>query len=291
VAGHPTDRLQKMKASHESRIELLTSIQEEKRSHVLLYGANVGVHNAPISWQKAAEAMVPNRFPSDSRGIVLGLRNSSFYDHEDNYWLLEQEHLKRQFEATVKPLLRSSEAPHFSIFVLAPQPLLIQLGSLLSDIPAADVFQLHREPPTWHWQKSPKNFEYIIQQPGNSGSTVALNISLSATIDDDRIESVLGEDVAIWTLTIDEPHNDFLKSREQLRLFRENFRRLLDNIKQQHGQDTILHVFPAMPVSAAVEIGRVWMPKADIPLCIYDQNTGRGGFVSTLSIGGKVELR
>ena len=29
---------------------------------------------------------------------------------------------------------------------------------------------------------------------------------------------------------------------------------------------SLLHVFPAMPVAAAVETGRVWMPKADLPL-------------------------
>ena len=289
VAGHPTERLQSMKASHETRVELLTSIQEEKRSHILLYGANIGEHASPVSWQKAVEAMVPNRFPADSRGIELGLRNSSYYDDEDSYWELEHEHLKRQFERSVKSLLATGKASHLSVFALAPQPLLIQLGSLLSDIPAADVFQLHREPPTWHWQESPKLFEYNIQQSGNSSGVVALNISLSASIDNARIESVLGESVAIWTLTIGEPHNDFMKGKEQLQHFRETLRKLLGEIKKQHGQDTILHVFPAMPVSAAVEAGRVWMPKADMPLCIYDQNANRGGFVKAFSIGGKKE--
>jgi len=289
ASGHTVKRLQEMKASHESRVELLTSIQEEKRSHIILYGANVGTHSAPVSSQKAAAAMVPNRFPADSRGIILGLRNSSYYDHEDDYWALERENLSRQFERMVKPILAEGEAPHFSIFALAPQPLLIQLGRLLSDIPAADVFQLHREPPTWLWQESPDGFEYKIQRPGNSGSDVALNISLSASIDNARIESVLGNDVAIWTLTIDEPHNDFMKGKDQLRVFRETFRKLLGEIKKQHGQDTVLHVFPAMPVSAAVEVGRIWMPKADMPLCIYDQNADRGGFVKALLIGGKAE--
>ena len=42
VQGHPAERLQLMKASHEARIELLTSLQEDKKSHVLLYGANIG---------------------------------------------------------------------------------------------------------------------------------------------------------------------------------------------------------------------------------------------------------
>ena len=39
VDGHPVARLQQMKRKHEDRIELLTSITSDKRSHVVLYGA------------------------------------------------------------------------------------------------------------------------------------------------------------------------------------------------------------------------------------------------------------
>ncbi|WP_367171484.1 hypothetical protein [uncultured Aureimonas sp.] len=39
-----------------------------------------------------------------------------------------------------------------------------------------------------------------------------------------------------------------------------------------------------MPVSAAVDVGRVWMPKADLPMRIYDQNKGLGGFIPTILI-------
>ena len=56
----------------------------------------------------------------------------------------------------------------------------------------------------------------------------------------------------------------------------------MDRIKVRHGQDVLLHVFPAVPVSIAVEVGRVWMPKVDLPLCIYDQNRKLGGFTKAL---------
>ena len=58
----------------------------------------------------------------------------------------------------------------------------------------------------------------------------------------------------------------------------------MDRIKAAHGQDSMLHLFPAVPVSIAVEIGRVWMPKADLPLRIYDQNPRTGGFSMTFDI-------
>jgi len=61
-------------------------------------------------------------------------------------------------------------------------------------------------------------------------------------------------------------------------------RPLLDRIKARHGQNTALHIFPAASVAVAVELGRVRMPKADMPWRIYDQVNSRGGFVPALSI-------
>ena len=282
--GHPIERLRQMKRKHEERIELLASLQEENQSHVILYGANIGRHNAPVSWEKAYQAMLPNWYPAKKPAIELSLKNSSFHDHEDSYWKFEQENLQRQFNQTVKPILFSGQVKHFSIFALAPQPLLVELGRLLSDIPAAEVYQLHREPPNWIWQENLDDFDYIMQQPVDYKETVALNLSLSATVDNTRITSVLGNDISIWTLTIENPNNDYLKSREQLSLFRQRFRQILDRIKAMHGQDVELNLFPAVPVSVAVEIGRVWMPKADLPFIVYDQNSKTRGFSMTFDI-------
>jgi len=278
VEGHPVERLREMKRKHEGRIELLTSLMENKRSYILLYGANVGQHRAPVSWEKATQAMLPNWYPAEKPAIELSLKSSSFHDHEENYWLIERENLRRKFNQQVTPRLAAGHVEHFSIFALAPQPLLMELGCLISDIPAAEVYQLHREEPNWIWQKYPEGFDYILHEVDARNETVVLNLSLSATIDNSRITSVFGSDVSIWTLTIENPNNDFLKSRKQLILFRQKFRQLLERIKAKHGQDTILHLFPAVPVSVAVEIGRVWMPKADLPIRIYDQNRQTGGF-------------
>ncbi len=284
VQGHSVERLRSMKARHEERIELLTSLQEDKKSHVLLYGANIGEQNGSLSWKKAATAMFPHRFPAESRGIQLSLGNSSIQDHDPEFWTIEQRNLRLQFLKKVAPRISGAgDIEHLSIFALAPIPLLIQLGSLLSDIPAAEIYQLHREPPDWRWRDSPDSFEYQSESPAECNKIVALNLSLSATIDNSRITDTLGlKDLSIWKLTIENPNNDFLQSKDQLRVFRKEFRWLLNQIKDRHGQDAILHIFPAVPNSVAIEIGRVWMPKADLRLCIYDQNRKLGGFVRTL---------
>lgn len=285
VEGHPATRLQEMKRAHEERNETLTSIAAERHSHILLYGAKIGQHDSHLSWKKAADAMVPTRYPASAHAFEIGLKGSSFFDGEEAYWQIEREQLSRQFTAQLKPQFAAGTISHLSVFALAPIPLLIELGRLLSDIPAAEVYQLHREPADWKWRDAPSTFEYEVRN-GSKADTkaVALVLALSADIVPDRISSVLGSDVAIWTVTHARPGNDYLQSECQLREFRNTLRQVFNEIKAVHGESAELHLFPAIPVSAAVEVGRVWMPKADLPFRVYDQNRATGGFTFSLEI-------
>jgi hypothetical protein len=61
-------------------------------------------------------------------------------------------------------------------------------------------------------------------------------------------------------------------------------RNIYRNIKDRHGDGKMINVFPVLPVSLAVETGRVWMPKADLGLKLFDQVRGRG-FVQAFTIG------
>jgi hypothetical protein len=285
VEGHPVELLRGMKKQHENRIALLTSLRDERASHVLLYGARVGEHDAPLSFKQAVAAIIPQFRPAAERALELSLKNSSYSDAETVYWTLEREHLGRQFSAVVKPLLRAGEIDHLSVFGFAPIPLLMELGRLLSDIPDAEVYQLHREPPGLIWKDDPQSFAYTVERSGpKHGNTVALVLALSAVIQAERVQRVLGAGVPLWTMSHPSPGNDFLQSRLHLRKFREHFRAVLNDIKSVHGEDAALHVFPAIPVSAAIEAGRVWMPKADLPLTVYDQNRATGGFSRAIVI-------
>lgn len=279
--------LRQMKIIHEERIERLTEIKADKTSHVLLYRGMIGEHQPKIDYREAWSAMAPEWYPSSRLPIELGLPNSPFQDNEENFWRFEEESLERQFNKKVKPFLFSeTERNHFSIFAFAAQPLLIKLGALFSDIHPVEVYQRHREPQTWGWIPGPEIFEYKIAEPNSVENIVALNLSLSANIESVRIKQVFGDQkYSEWKLTIETPNNDFLKSKTQLKMFRTEFRTLLNRIKSKHGENSILHIFPAVPVSVAVEIGRVWQPKADLPMVIYDQNRKSTGFIKTLVIG------
>jgi hypothetical protein len=276
--------LRRMKDEHERRIERITGIAENKKSHILLYGTNIGEHSSPLSYHDAAPAMFPRRYPASDVPIELGTVNNSFSDRDPEFWNIEGENLRRKFEQRVRERLAAGEIEHLSVFALAPQPLLVLLGTLLGDIVRSDVYQRHREPPTWEWPASalPQTFE--LREPSASSGPPALVLALSATVSKERITSIVGQEASIWTVTTTTPHNDMMKSREQLSQLRSLLRLVFDQIKAAHGQSTLLHVFPIAPLAAAIEFGRVRMPKADMPWLIYDQVNALNGFIPAVAV-------
>lgn len=286
VAGHTVDRLRKMKAGHEDRVSTLTE-QPSRQSHIVLYGARIAQNDSPLSWSHAHAAIIPKRYPAERKAIEMGFQNSSFADHEPAFWATERTNLNRNFERLVKRPITDGHIEHLSVCAIAPQPLLIELGRLISDLRHADIYQLQREPTTWRWVSDDDSIEFKLSPPREKKKHVALNVSLSANVDNARIHDVLGNDASIWTLTIEQPNNNFLKSPKTLAKFRVATRAAFNAIKIEHGQDTVLNVFPAMPVATAVEFGRVWQPKADMKMVVYDQNRTKDGFIETLTIEDK----
>lgn len=281
---YSAELLKHWKEEHETRIRVVTGIFPSKKSHVVLYGARIGSEHSPLQNDAAIQAMFPNWNPADERSVNLSM-TSALDDSTAEFWAAEAAHLKKEFAQQIKTRVEDAKPNHFSIFPLAPQPLLMLLGSLFTDKVPATVYQLHREPKTWEWQPHPEEFSYIVNCPAQTTGKPVLVVSLSAHVAPERITSVLQGEHSIWELTIAAPHNDFLKSEAQLAMFREEARKLMVAISAAHPAATELLIFPAMPVSCAVELGRIRMPKADIPWVIFDQNNARKKFIKTLTIG------
>lgn len=283
---YTVDLLRQLKENHERRVELVTGIVTDVHSHVLLYGANVGDHTSRLRFSDAAHAMFPDVLPASDQPIELSLRNSATADRDETFWSLQSAELRTHFARRVRDRLDSDTGAikHLSVFALAPQPLLVLLGTLLGDIVPTRVHQRRREPPTWAWNRFAEPLELQIEEPATLDGIPALVLSLSATVTDDRIVRVLGPNVSIWRVTLPTPHNDVLQAEVHLAQWRRLLRPLLDRVKAEHGQTATLHIFPALPVSAAVELGRIRMPKADMPWQLYDQISARGGFIPALPI-------
>lgn len=285
---YSADLLNLWKREHEQRVYIVAGIASDKKSHVVMYGANIGDEKSPIQYVDAVEAMFPVRYPAEDKPIILSMS----CEHEDRnplYWKTEKEQLNAIFQRQIEPRIKENNPAHFSVFSLAPQPLLIQLGVLFTDKISVDVYQPMREPKTWKWQTYPDGFKFSVVEPLNVNHPPSLIISLSDSISHDRVTSVLGTNTSIWEITVPRLflHNDFIRSTAQLSQFRETIRKVMVSIKEKHGQATPLNIFPAMPVSCAIEMGRSRMPKADMPWIIYDQNHKEGKFIKAQEISGE----
>lgn len=270
VAEHPVERLREMKKKHEDRIRMVTEIDAAKVSVPVVYGVNIGKEAVSIPRRELAQVMHPDNYPSDNT-VLLSHRDSSLYDSMDIYWASEAAQLDQKYLECLKPLVGREDIDCVSVFALAPQPLLVKLGTKLTDLHKVKVYQKHREPDTWKWQTLDRPNPMKITRPEDTSKMPVLVFSLSATAIENRVKSRFGDDASIWVVTAENPNNDMLKSKDQLAEFRTLTRKVLDEINAA-SQEQSIKVFMAMPAACAVELGRVWMPKADKQLVLFDKN-------------------
>src|ERR1700722_14428431 len=101
--------LRQMKQDHERRIEIVTGVAIDRRSSVLLYGANIGQHSSPLNFEEAASAMFPTAFPDADQAIELGIANSGTTDQDAAYWQTERRQLRTLFARRIRERVRDVE--------------------------------------------------------------------------------------------------------------------------------------------------------------------------------------
>lgn len=285
-AEYPVERLKAMKLKHEERIKRVTSILPNMHSTIIKYSANIGSRTIVIDEKEIAATILPEYYPDGSiRGIDL--KHSCWYDNDADYWGVETKHLANIFNTQISPEINNGNIKHISLFGFAPQPLLIYLGVLLNDKYRVNSYQLNRKG-NWLWATEPNQLEFHLVKPRFiKGTEPILKLSISGSITDERIYKALpNKELDIWEFTVQNPDPDILKTKENLYEFKQSIRRLLEEIKSHYKEGTILKIFPAMPISACIELGRLYLPKADMPLDIYNQESIDSGFKYAISIKG-----
>lgn len=270
VAEHTVDRLCAMKKKHEDRVREVTEIDAAKISVPVVYGTNIGQEAVSIPRRELAQAMLPKNYPTEN-AVTISCQNSGIHDSQELFWQVEVAQLMQKYNESLKPLIGKEDIDCVSVFALAPQPLLVKLGTMLSDLHKVKVYQKHREPDTWKWQEITKPNPMRIVRPQDTSKTPVLVFSLSAKAISNRVRKRFGNDASIWEVTAEDPNNDMLRSADQLAEFRQLTRKVLDDINASSAFDSV-KVFMAMPAACAVELGRVWMPKADKTLVLFDKN-------------------
>lgn len=285
--NYPVELLQEYKREHEERIEIVTGIQDNLKTHILLLGTRIGEHQAELDFHQACSAVIPQRYPVDNRGIIIDLVNTQINEEDREFWDVAIKYVDRELKRYLADDIGPSGKPinHLSIFALAPIPILIYLGKQLGDIRSAEVFQRHRSG-DWSWKGVPNYpFDYMIDYPEFSdqpGSKIAVNLSLSGRIHTAEIEQTLGFQLPIYTIRIPNPKRDFLCAKEYLELFKNKWHQFLSEAREVYGAESEIYLFPAVPNAIAIEIGRALRPKVDPIIHIY--NKSWDGFQFALTV-------
>jgi len=107
------------------------------------FAASIGDNEALVSTQAIFAAMPPDHHPASGQTLDLEMVGCAFRDNEPAFWAFHRENLRRQFDAKVRSRVERQVIRHLSVFALAPQPLLIEVGRLLCDIVPATIRQRH----------------------------------------------------------------------------------------------------------------------------------------------------
>lgn len=278
---YPPELLHAMKRKHEERIALATSITPNKQSIIVIYTSSVGKQKPSIDYRDAVDAMFPTFYPTADSPIDLST-NTPFNDNEECYWATEKMALDRNYRDKVSCLLANGY-PNISIFAIAPQPLLVYLGTLLGDIHKISVFQKHREPNTWRWLDMESNNAFILNEPPSKNGRPILVFAISSQNIEKRIKNLYNKDESIWIIRCKEPNNDMLISPKQLSEFRALVRKVMDDINKTSSNDEI-RIHMSMPIACAIELGRIRMPKADKSWMLFDYHRDTDKELETITI-------
>lgn len=281
---YPEAVLLAMKQEHEERIRELCSLIDLPKSERIHFTSPIkNLVFTQNYYQHTAKALLPLKRAASNTGIAMSIQSNHDYNSPE-YWQDVDKQLVQTFERKIVNILDSEPNTHFSVFPLAPIPLIMKLGFLFMDKTGVDVYQKKRQPDTWEWEESSQTNIFTIEKSIISkGHKVAMVLSLTSEISMDRITNVFDADI-IYVIKSANMGVDSIKSREDLSAFWHKYQSVCDEAKNTDKADEIC-VFPAIPVSAAFEVGHRYMPGVYPKLRIFDDNNG---FFETLTIGGNI---
>lgn len=278
--------LKRKKKKHEERIRRVTDISEEESCRIVSYFSNIDNYEEFSSERLFKEALLfSGKLPMQQPSISLNANTYGIYEPSKEEFTRKAENLEREFKVWFDEIIKKQDS--VGLFSLAPQPLLFKLGSLINDKYNVSVYQFHRRPSKWTWLENDDKIDFEFRKTlSNNDDEIALVIDLSAKVVDERITSVLGEDISIFHISITEPNRNFVTNENIQLSFVDCFRKAMEKLKNLKKSKSAIHVFPVMPNSLAIRAGMDYMPKADLPLVVYEQSKSKNGFFEALTIGG-----
>lgn len=284
--GYDPDLLRRMKKRHEDRIQRLYDIDETKESVAIVLKHPIKqVHVPQFSDRDVHAAILTNsdfcHAPSE-KAVQLDYRSRPAREGDSRYWLELVHQMRDEFNRQMHLLSLEGAPTHISVFAFAPMPLNMQLGIFIGNKGEVSMYQWDRKAESWKFRKErelERQFISLDEVPLANGQDLALVISLSGEVNQQAVKAVV-PGLPVVRFGVYTPTPALVEDAEDIRHFRKQFTALMAKIRNQGYRR--VHVFPAMPLSLAVEFGRQLLPAADPKLEIWDIQDGQ--FVRTLEL-------
>jgi hypothetical protein len=283
---YPVELLRRMKKRHEDRIQRLYDLDECKDSvAVVLRHPIKRIHVPQFSDRDVQTAILANsdfcHAPAEHT-VQLDYRSRAARESDAAYWTEMVTQLRDDYQRQMHLAAQDGHPAHLSIFAFGPMPLAMQLGALIGNKVEASTFQWDRVAESWKYRLERKYERQTISHtnvPAANGKDLALTVSLSGEVDRQALGAAV-PGLEVVRLGVPSPTPELVEDADDVRHFRSKFTALMADIRNQGYRR--VHVFPAMPLSLAVEFGRQLLPKADPTMGVWDYQ--EGVFVPTLEV-------
>lgn len=287
------ERLLEIKRRHEEWIFRVTGLERNRSTVVLRMIGDVRGDPVEVSRPTASAAILASdeRFPEfplsfDYAGIEIDLRHLAAENAPDSpeYWRSAMATIDQVVVHKIKEGVRADAIRHLSVFAFARLPLLAYLGSKLDDTYEVSIYQRHRHPTeTWEWPADEHAaVEFKIDRPDVvDGAEAVLILNVAGTINRGEMPTALAGLPVIEISAEGVPGVDTVRTKADLAAFVQAVRRALSGLEQSGKSIRRLHVLAALPVSAAVALGRARDPHVHPELMMYER-TAAGAYSEAL---------
>ena len=216
VEEYPEERLLAMKKAHEDSVERLCArLQAEPSEMITLASPIKGCQKVTIDLNEQIQALLPRHYAASKTGLSIFPESCHEY-HSKEYWRDVEQQLMRDYLRYIDPILKREPTHHFSVFPLAPMPLIIKLGSVMGDKSSWEVFQYFREARSWCWPTQEQSNRFSLKHHRRrDGNKVALVLSLTADIAIERVVAAFDADI-ILTVQAERYGVDCIRSPKDL---------------------------------------------------------------------------
>jgi hypothetical protein len=272
---YSVETLREMKRKHEEFIDGLYDIQDFKKTLPVIITHPIKNHLPKFTDDDVNNAILSNSryefFPAPKK-LTRTYEDKTHRD-SNNYWESIIQNLSQAINIELAYFEKECGTAHVSVFAFGPMPFLMQLGVLLGNKKQTAIFQWDRINETWVCKKKRLADKQYFQFDSLIGAQirdkeVSINISLSALIDDNKIRSVIPENQPIFKFFVDTPNVNLVEDMDDIRAFRVAISDFMTKLRNAGVRK--INIFPAMPLSLAVEFGRQILPKADPQIMLWD---------------------